>query len=152
MSINDKINELESLIEHAEKSNTAISKGGVAWHIDHSLKVINGIVKTLQTSNPDEYKWSFNATKTLVMTTGVIPRGKAKAPKYVRVAEGTEITKEDLKTQLVEVKTELEKLTDLPKKAHFKHPIFGLVNLEDSKKFLVIHTNHHLKIIKDIVK
>lgn len=152
MSLNDKIDELESLIEHAGKSNTAISKGGVAWHIDHSLKVINGIVKTLQTSNPDDYKWSFNATKTLVMTTGVIPRGKAKAPKYVRVAEGTEITEEDLKKQLAEVKTEINAIENLPKNAHFKHPIFGLVNLADSKKFLVIHTNHHLKIIKDIIK
>ena len=151
MSLNDKINELEDLIQYAEKSNTEISKSGVAWHIDHSLKVINGIIKTLQTSNPDEYKWSFNATKTLVMTTGVIPRGRAKAPKYVRVEEGAKITKEDLMAQLKESKTELDKLEGLPKNAHFKHPIFGLVNLEDSKKFLVIHTNHHLKIIKDIL-
>jgi hypothetical protein len=38
------------------------------------------------------------------------------------------------------------------KNQYFTHPIFGDLNTEQTFKFLGVHTNHHLKIIKDIVK
>ena len=46
--------------------------------------------------------------------------------------------------------------TRMIKKAHhnayFRHLIFGYLNKKRTIRFLQIHTAHHLKIIKDILK
>ncbi|MEO0902674.1 MAG: hypothetical protein AAFY00_11940, partial [Bacteroidota bacterium] len=40
----------------------------------------------------------------------------------------------------------------LSEDAHFEHPNFDVINKGQTKRFLKIHTGHHLKIIKDILK
>ena len=97
-----------------------------------------------------DYKWKFNKIKSTILFTGIIPRGVAKAPKAVMTEE--EISLEELKQQIEEAKLQIEGIKDLPKKANFKHPYFGYLDLKESKKFLQIHSRHHLKIIKDIIE
>ena len=77
------LDQFESRIPLFENENQAISKSNVGWHIEHSLLTLNGVTKFLVHSNPKEYKWKFNFTRILVLKTGKIPRGKAKAPKVV---------------------------------------------------------------------
>ncbi|OFY91000.1 MAG: hypothetical protein A3K10_09410, partial [Bacteroidetes bacterium RIFCSPLOWO2_12_FULL_31_6] len=141
---------LEQKVSHADATNPKISSKGVDWHIDHSLKVINGIILSLKKSNPSEYQWKFNVTRTYILIKGSIPRGKGKAPKSV--VNDTTIILTDIENQLKEAKELILELDSLPKNSNFKHPYFGLLNLRMSKRFLKIHTNHHLKIIDDIIK
>ena len=46
----------------------------------------------------------------------------------------------------------LKEIDNLDKNAHFKHPLFGNVNKARVLTFLKAHTNHHLKIVKSILK
>jgi hypothetical protein len=46
----------------------------------------------------------------------------------------------------------IEALSKADKNQYFTHPIFGDLNTGQTFKFLGVHTNHHLKIIKDILK
>ncbi len=149
MFLNKELEETEKFISHSNRINTNISAKGVDWHIDHLLKVLIGVSKTLQKSDPKKYKWKFNFIRMFVLTSKTIPRGRGKAPKTVIAV--SDIKKEDIFNQLKQVKDELAKMNELPNNSNFKHPYFGRLNLRDSKKFLKIHTNHHLKIIKDIV-
>ena len=149
MILKAEIQKIENALSHFNKENTKISKTGVDWHLDHTLRVINGISKVLIESKPEDYKWSFNFIKFLIFLKGEIPRGKGKAPKHV-VASSV-IIKDDVIKQIETAKKLLEKIQTLPKKSHFKHPYFGILNLKDTQKFLKIHTNHHLKIIDDII-
>ena len=145
------LNKLNSNISSFEKENSNISNGSVGWHIEHSLKTINQIITACKNSNPSKYQCHFNFKRFLIMSVAKkIPRGKAKAPKIVR-PEG-DITLETLHLSLEKVNENLLNWKSLDKNAHFPHPFFGVLNKKESENFLVLHTKHHLMIIKDILK
>ena len=101
-------------------------------------------------SKAEDYKAPKSLKKTFFLLLERFPRGRARAPQ--RAKQPSEITGEDIDKQLDKTHKLLPKLADLDSKSHFKHPIFGVLNLKESKKFLRIHTEHHLKIIRDILK
>ena len=141
---------LESHISNSEKSKLNVSNSTIGWHLDHSLMVINGVIEQLEISNPSNFhpKWTFS--KFMVLMTGNIPRGKAKAPKVVMPIHSASQAELFLKIELAK-KNNL-KLATFPKNLFFKHPFFLDLNVKQTERFLVIHTKHHLKIIKDILK
>ena len=144
------ISNLESKIAHCDISNLEVSKSTVGWQIDHSLRVVNAIILQLKNSNQNDYKWQFNFKRLLVFSLNKIPRGKGTAPKSVQCYE--KIIEQNL-VILIEISKKLiSELDSLPIKSNFKHPYFGVLNLKQSIKFLNIHTNHHLKIVNDILK
>jgi len=142
------VNQLESHIVDFEKTNVAISQSSVGWHIDHSLMVINGIIDQLKKSNPEQYKWRLNWNRIFIQSINKIPRGKAKAPKVVQPLEPA--TAALLISKLEIAKNSLVDLETLNANSYFTHPYFGDLNLKNTLWFLNLHTNHHLKIIKDI--
>lgn len=148
--LNLLINQLENKIDFYKSEKLSVSKSSIGWQIDHSLKVFNGIISMLKKSEPDNYKWKFNFPRAIVLTFKNIPRGKANAPKNVRTYD--EILKQDLINQLETAKKFVLDLNGLHKKSNFIHPYFGVLNLKQSINFIKIHTIHHLKIIKDILK
>ncbi|MEL6652894.1 MAG: DUF1569 domain-containing protein [Bacteroidota bacterium] len=148
-SLEEKLLEIESLIAQRDALDTTISQAPVAWHLDHSLKVINGIFSTLSGSDPAQYQSDFNFTRSAVFISGSIPRGVAQSPKSVRPPEV--IVTEDIRKQLSEARSNLQAFTTLPEGANFEHPVFGNLNRKKSLRFLEIHTDHHLKIIRDIL-
>jgi len=150
MLLDKEIAELTGLINYSEKLNTAVSEKGIDWHLDHSLKVIIRVSGALKKSDPAKYKWRFNLIRSYIYLTNSVPRGRGKAPKYV-VAQG-EISKADLYDQLAQAQRSLTEMEDLPAQSNFKHLYFGMLDLRMAKKFLKIHTNHHLKIIRDILR
>jgi len=144
------LDQFESRIPLFEKENLAISKSNIGWHIEHSLLTLNGVIKFLTHSNPKDYKWKFNFIRIIVLKTGKIPRGKAKAPQIV-VPKDT-ISKTQLLANLEQTRKLVLELETISKEHYFEHPFFGKLKRNDTIRFLEIHTNHHLKIIEDIIK
>jgi len=144
------LDQLESRISLFEKENIAISKSNVGWHIEHSLLTLNGVTKFLVHSNPKDYKWKFNFIRILVLKTRKIPRGRAKAPKVV--VPTITIDELSLLNHITQTRNSLLELEIISKDHYFEHPFFGKIKRNDTIRFLEIHTNHHLKIIEDIIK
>ena len=144
------IKQLEKNIPNYAKQQKAISAANVGWHIDHSLLVFVRIITAMETSDPALYKSSFNLKKLLVYTFNKIPRGKAKAPKIVQPTG--DITTDELLAHVDAAFKKIKALNNLQRHHHFDHPYFGKLNLKETNKFLAIHTNHHLKIINDIMR
>jgi hypothetical protein len=144
------LQQLENYISNFEKTNPKVSNSTIGWQIDHCLLVINGIIGQLEISDPSKYqpKWTF--PKFMVFTTGKIPRGKAKAPKVVIPTQVA--TQEELLSKLAAAKNNVLKLDTFSENQFFNHPYFKDLNVKQTKKFLTIHTKHHLKIIQDILK
>lgn len=149
-TLENRLTLLESYIPDFEKTNKSVSKASIGWHLDHSLKVINTVVKSMENSDTALYENNFKLIGKVLLKLGFFPRGKAKAPKYVKPPEV--ILKSDIITQLIEARQNIRAIKNLNKNAYFKHPLFGNTNKFRVVPFLDTHTNHHLKIVKNILK
>lgn len=145
-----KLNEVASYISVQDTKNLEVSKASVAWHMDHIYLMLNQLHKALKYSDESNYKAESNKTRDYVFTSNTLPRGKATAPESVR-PKGN-ITINTLQMHYDEALSTVEKLPMLAEKKHFNHPILGTMNRDQTIKFLTIHTEHHLKIIRDILK
>ena len=148
--LNNLLIQIEEHIPFKEQTNAAISKTNVGWQLDHSLKVINRVCSILGKTKPSKYKKNFNLARTVLFKIGSLPRGRAKAPEVVMPPEL--ILDADLYTQLETAKIHLKNIESLDEKAFFIHHIFGTLTKTKTMRFLEIHTKHHLKIVKDILK
>lgn len=142
--------ELATYIPNYNQSNAVISEAAVGWHIEHCLLVIKQITSTVAQSDPKLYKYKFNMSRFFVFLSKTIPRGKAKAPKVVIPTDA--ITLESLQASLTNTYQAIIYLKDCEEKQYFMHPFFGQLNKKQTIQFLAIHTEHHLKIIRDILK
>lgn len=149
MSFSQMLSRLENALPQADKNNSNISARGVDWHLEHSLKIITAICKTVSNSKPEEFKPNFNIGKYYILWTNRIPRGKARSPKPFNNLEA--IDHSSLPQSLKKAQKSLSMLNSLHPKQHFEHPMFGDLNLAQSKKFIHIHTAHHLDIIEEII-
>ncbi len=143
------IKDFESYIPQHEHHNLKVSKSTVGWQIDHSLKVINGIIGQLKEA-PTDKKSKLTLLGRFCLATRYIPRGKGKAPKTVLPPEHIELSQ--LNEQLELAKKRLPEIQNVNAKATFKHPYFGILTKKQTLKFIEVHTNHHLKIVRDILK
>lgn len=141
---------LENNVTNGNKLNTKISNVSINWHIEHSLHVMINVINALKTSNPNNYKWKFQKERAIIFLINKIPRGKGKAPQSV-VPYKT-ISLEELKQMCTIATNKIKELRNLQENNYFLHPYFGDLNLKASKKLLLIHTQHHIKIIQDILK
>jgi hypothetical protein len=141
--------ELATKIEYYEKINPAVSSASIGWHIAHTTLAAKQIIEQLEKSDPTNYKWKFNTPRFFVFLINKIPRGKGKAPKSVQVEEG--FTKDNLNMYITIIQDKIKVLDTMDAKKNFIHPYFGMLHLKGTIKTLLIHTNHHIQIINDII-
>jgi hypothetical protein len=149
-NLDNILHKLATYIPDHNQFNQAVSEVAVGWHIEHSLLVIKQITATVAQSEPKLYKSKFNVKRFFVFLTKTIPRGKAKAPKVVIPVD--EITIETLQESLKNTYQAITYLKDCEENQYFMHPFFGQLNKKQTIQFLAIHTEHHLKIVRDILK
>ena len=145
------LKEIDQLIEFHERLKTDVSQVSVGWQLEHVMMVINNVVTAMEKSNPSDYRFKYSPIRFVIMTFGKIPRGKGKAPKGVQPLEQETRTIESLRLHYENAKLSVEKLPQLDKNQFFIHPLFGYMKRNSTIKFLGIHSNHHLKIIRDII-
>jgi hypothetical protein len=150
VDLTDEFLQLEEYITVMDKSSESVSAAPVKWHLLHLLQVINGVVASASQSDPEGYESKSSFEWFYVSTTGKIPRGVGKAPASVNPS--FDISENDIRTALEAAKLSLIQWSNLDNKNYFSHPVFLDLNKRKLKKFLKIHTRHHLLIVEDIVE
>ena len=146
----NELAELESYLNQIHFKKESVSQATVGWQVHHVLSVINGVCLSLMRSKEENYTSKFSLLKSYIFLVKKFPRGKVKAPKNTDASK--EVSKEEIQKLLSNARKLILKIEKLPDESHFKHALFGTLNKKDSAKFLRIHTEHHLKIIRDILK
>lgn len=143
------IDELETSLPLAAQKNEAVSAASIGWHIEHSLLALIKMISAVEHSKPEEYKWKFNLKRIVVLAMNKFPRGKAKAPESVRPA--AEMDMSNILALLDKAKQKAASFEKLPRNKYFTHPVFGDIRHAQARKVITIHTDHHLRIIRDII-
>ncbi|MBA2746669.1 MAG: hypothetical protein H0U44_10620 [Flavisolibacter sp.] len=148
--LNRLILALEENIPHHHLVHPDISKASVGWHIAHSFLTMEQVINMISKSNPGQYHPKSGLLKSVILLFGKIPRGKGRAP--LSVQPKNEFTVENLQLQADHAKGSILLLDTLSVNHFFDHPYFGNLNLKPTRRFLYVHTNHHVSIVRDIVK
>ena len=143
------INELENKLPFFEQKKEAVSQVTVGWHLEHTLLALIKMITAVEHSNPADFKGKFNLKRSIVLTLGKIPRGKARVPDSVK--PGDEINMANISGLIDKAKQKAELFEQLSQDKFFTHPVFGDVQVKTARKIIAIHTYHHIKIINDII-
>jgi len=149
-SLDRLIDDLEKMIPFINSKHEVVSKVSVGWHIEHTLLAMVKMMSAVEHSNPAEFKSKFNFKRSLVLALGMIPRGKGGAPASVK--PGELISEETILPLLEKARQKVKTFETLSSDKYFTHPVFGDLKLLKARKIVAIHTQHHIKIINDIVK
>ena len=149
-NIKDQLLKIESLLPKIEVRNGKVSKASVGWHLEHLLLILNSSLKGLTMTDPEDYKPKFSLKKFVFLNFGLIPRGRIRAPKQFFPLEVP--TQESILKLLNLAKDRLEAAKELPEKSFITHPFLGDFDKQTTLRFLWLHSNHHLKIVDDILK
>ena len=149
MNLKEIIEILELYIYEEDITVSDVSQVWTYRHIDHSLRVIIGMIEALEWSDPKTYVWKFHFVRYLVLITWWIPRWKAQAPK--EILHNDEITQTSLIQLYKNAIKKLEVLPSIDKKQYFTHFEFWKMKREETIRMMKVHTRHHIKIIRDIL-
>ncbi len=143
---------ISRMMEHLadfDVSASRISKWSVGMHLHHCCRSTIGICKALAASEEPVPPRGFNPKREVLLRTGWIPRGRAKAPDIAMPSDA--ITREEVEELLAKAREHLSAATELPPTRWFRHFILGVLDRDDSLRFIDVHNRHHLKIVARIL-
>ena len=146
-----QLTKIGSLLEQENTLVEPVSTWSVYEHLEHLLVADQGIVELLKAKEEPPETVPRTLTGRIVMFTGRIPRGRAKSPKHV-------VPSLRERSELLAIKSSIDQnisALDHEELSHYRkavgnHPYFGSFTPAEWLKFMVIHNNHHLRIVSDI--
>ena len=129
----------------------AVSQWSVAQQLDHALRVCASILGRIDAPGeaiPKKLHWIGRA----ILVTGYIPRGKGKSPTSLLPVL---CSREELRQSVSDTRAVLERVVvgaaSESNDRIVMHPMFGGLTAKEAFAFAIIHTRHHLAIVRDIL-
>lgn len=151
--IRTQIERMRALVRSPElaRRNERVSGWSTAEHLDHMTKVAHWALRKIAKAQPAPN--GINLMGRLVLLLGWLPRGIGKAPAGV---VGVSVSAVELDVALTALEHELDALPlDGLRGSRAQvvpHPRFGGLTPSQGLRMVVVHTNHHLRIIDDILR
>jgi len=147
--ISSALDELQDYAAQPQTRAVAVSGWSVGQQIEHALLTIRGVVGELSRGAGRHEPAKPTLIGRIILLAGRIPRGRGEAPLTVLPRSAPEPA--ELSALLAKSRESLVRLAAVENDNTFFHPRFGRLNKAQSIRFLWIHTDHHLRIIRDII-
>jgi hypothetical protein len=119
-------------------------------HIHHLCLAMEGVCESLLASEPPPPPARRPLLTVAIFLSGRIPRGRGQSPDPVIPTPG--IPGEVLSSLLDASAEQLNAAAVAHPQQWFRHFAFGVLDRDQTLKFIRIHNRHHLRIIDDILK
>lgn len=127
-----------------------MSDWSVGQQAEHVIRATSVFTVIILRNRPADGSQPEVALKHRLLERGSISRGIAKAPKPT--LPGAQPSLKDLDGLLLKCRKRVERLSDVDQHSVAIHPYLGEMKRDEILQFLVIHLDHHLSIIKDILE
>ena len=131
-------------------ANERVSGWSPGEHVDHLLRVTNLILHRIPSD--EVLPRGISLLGRIILTLGWIPRGIGKAPERLG---GRRTSPAELQATLEKVTNVLATIdtaaVDAARAPNVPHPRFGGLTPSQALRFVVIHNDHHLEIVRDVL-
>lgn len=139
------------LLMAENRSYEHVSSWSVYKHIEHVLLTNFSILSAIERGDSPAKIEKRTLIGYVVLLLGLIPRGRAKAPKEVEPVGKSKSELQEFNGELIgRLENMLKAPLAEPNKVIANHPYFGGLSKKQWIRFLCIHSRHHLKIIEEI--
>jgi len=145
-----QLDALSGWVEQRDRLHAPTSMWTIGQQIEHCCLVIGGVHEALRRSEPPAPPAKITIVRRAVWWTGRIPHGRANAPKSVQPAAVPDRT--HLEAAIERARGQVDSIRNLAQDAWFRHFMFDVLRRDEALRFLQIHTNHHLRIMKQIAQ
>ena len=136
----------------------AVSAWSVGEQLEHTAIALNliGDAITNMLANPDQdADHEANELGQAVLEGGAIPRGRGKAPDFL-LPQGESVPA-NVNAELLQAKEKWDALSEKSEEidacpATFAHFALGAFTPAQWARFTAVHTDHHIKIIRDVIE
>jgi len=149
-TLTGQLDELEGYLSKTANVNDSVSAWSVGQQIEHTLSALSAMSVALRRGRNEADDRRPNRFLAMVLESGTIQRGRVKAPKAMLPSELPE--EKALQRLILKTRKRVSVLEELPPEASFVHHILGPMHRNEALLFMTIHTEHHLKIIRDILQ
>lgn len=148
-NINSQLDRIEALCTNVLKSSERVSKWSVGQHLEHMLLAISGMSIALRKNHPGSGDRTTNTYRELVMKSGKIPRGVVQAPAVAQPSDHPD--DRHIGRLILKTRNRFGSPLEISESATLIHPIMETMTRDEALTFMVIHNDHHLAIIADIL-
>ncbi len=145
-----QIDELRSLIPERARRSGPVSAWSVGQHLEHCVLSMRSMLGNLLACTGPAPEASPAPAGLRVLAAGKIPRGAAEAPEVARPK--VDAAPDELEIGLAECSSLLLRAPEIREDAWSRHFALGILRRDQAMRFLEIHTDHHLGIIRDILR
>ncbi|MDA0752462.1 MAG: DUF1569 domain-containing protein [Bacteroidetes bacterium] len=144
----ERLNQVAEFLPHASLRNEHISRWSIGQQAEHVIRATSAFtVQILRNRKPDGSGVQKPITAQL-LAHGMIPRGVADAPEATLPQLST--SPEELETLLLKARKRVSRLVEVHPESVANHPYLGEMDRDEIFRFMVIHLDHHLAIMREI--
>ena len=144
-----RLDTIESLVSHLDKHADEVSAWSVGQQFVHVISATSAFSVMLLRDRKSAGSADQNPFKDPILDSGVFPRGVVNAPKGLdNPAQPVAST---LLRDILKCRNRVEKLPSLSPDTVATHHLLGEMTRDEVIRFLRIHLDHHLAIVRDIL-
>ena len=143
--------DLEAWLDRPDVQAPGVSAWSAHRQVEHTVLVADrllDLVARLDRGEAGESGGRLRWPGRIVLALGRIPRGRGQAPEDLRPQATPDV--EAVRARLASVRTRLDAPRPRRRTPRAPHPHLGALDARQWRRFVDIHTRHHLAILRDI--